>query len=86
MISYESKCEFQVKLNTQRDVQDFTEVVSSCPNFIGVFAGEMELDAKSIMGMFSLNLSNPVTITIKSNDKDHNANEYRNLFYPWEVM
>lgn len=85
MISYESKCEFKVKLSTQKDVQDFTETVAQCPNYIGVFAGDIQLDAKSILGMFTLNLSEPVLITIKSKSKEHNASEYRKNFYPWEV-
>lgn len=63
---------FTIKLETPRDVSDFVTVASSCPSNISITAshGGYKVDAKSIMGIYSLNLSEPILITIDGDEYD----------------
>lgn len=59
-----------VTLSTVNDVKDFVNAASKMPVEIDAIegAGTHKIDAKSIMGMFSLNLSEPVRIEYNSED------------------
>lgn len=61
----------KVSLKTVRDVQDFVHI---CTRFdtvdIDVVSGRFIIDAKSIMGLFSLDLSKPLTVNIHADSAD----------------
>ena len=60
----------KIKLNTIEDVRDFVNVVASTDIDIDLSSGRYIVDGKSIMGIFSLDLLNPVTLTAHSDDCD----------------
>ena len=78
-------CICRVKLIRPMDVSDFVAAASCCPKEIEIIAshGKYDVDARSIMGMFSLNLSEPVTITM--NGETSLINTYSKLFDKWSV-
>ena len=78
-------CICRVKLIRPMDVSNFVAAASSCPKEIEIIAshGKYDVDARSIMGMFSLNLSEPVTITM--NGETSLINTYSKLFDKWSV-
>lgn len=58
----------QVFLNTIEKVKRFVNDVSKFENDFDLAAGKYVIDAKSIMGIFSLDLTKPLTLTIHAND------------------
>lgn len=78
-------CIFNVRLIRPMDVSDFVAAASNCPKEIEIIAshGKYDVDARSIMGMFSLNLSEPITITM-SGEKNL-LNTYSKVFNKWSV-
>lgn len=58
-----------VSLNTIEKVKKFTNIANSFDCEIDVLQGKYIVSGKSIMGVFSLNLTETVTIEIESNDE-----------------
>ena len=54
----------QVKLTSIQDVREFMEIVTRCDFEIDLCSGRYVVDAKSIMGIFSLDLSKPIDLNI----------------------
>ena len=78
-------CICRVKLIRPMDVSNFVAAASCCPKEIEIIAshGKYDVDARSIMGMFSLNLSEPITINMSG---DTNLiNTYSKVFDKWSV-
>ncbi|HHW69745.1 MAG TPA: HPr family phosphocarrier protein [Clostridiales bacterium] len=59
-----------IKLSLAENVKDFVNIVSKYPYEIDLRSGRHVVDAKSILGIFSLDLSKPVTLEIYSDDCD----------------
>ena len=78
-------CICRVKLIRPMDVSNFVAAASSCPKEIEIIAshGKYDVDARSIMGMFSLNLSEPITITMSG--EINLLNTYSKAFNKWSV-
>ncbi len=57
---------FMVKLNTIKDVQAFVAIVSMLDSDFDLISGRYIVDAKSIMGIFSLDLQNPLELKVYS--------------------
>lgn len=53
-----------IRLNTIQDVRNFVNVVSADDEDIDLTSGRYVVDAKSIMGIFSLDLLSPILLTI----------------------
>ena len=51
--------EFFVSLSSIEDVRQFVNAATCCPCEVDVLSGRYVIDAKSIMGLFSLDLSHP---------------------------
>ena len=51
-------------------VKDFVNVVSKYPYEIDLRNGRYVVDAKSILGIFSLDLSQPITVEIYNDNAD----------------
>ncbi len=59
-----------VMLSTINDVKDFVSIVSQFDYEIDLVSGRYAVDAKSIMGIFSLDLSKPIKVNIHSDSPD----------------
>ena len=53
-----------IKLNTIEDVRDFVNIISMSDLDADLSSGRYVVDAKSIMGIFSLDLSKPLTFVV----------------------
>ncbi|MGN1096182.1 MAG: HPr family phosphocarrier protein [Eubacteriales bacterium] len=60
----------KVRLSSIEAVRDFVEVVRKYDSEIDLSSGRYVVDAKSIMGIFSLDLMNPITLTVHSDNCD----------------
>ena len=59
-----------IKLSTIEDVQNFVEIVNRFDEDISLSSGRYIVDAKSIMGIFSLDLRMPICLEIDSDECD----------------
>ena len=59
-----------IRLSTIADVQNFVSIVAKSEIDIDLISGRYVVDAKSIMGIFSLNLLEPIQLTAHSDDTD----------------
>ena len=59
--------ETRIKLNVS-DVSDFVKAATECDFDIDLNYSRILIDAKSILGIFSLDLSKPLTVEIYSDD------------------
>jgi len=62
--------EFKVRLQSITDVKNFVTAASLRNCDVDVISGRYLVDAKSIMGLFSLDLSNPVSVKIHGDDEE----------------
>ena len=53
----------KIRLSTIADVRNFVNLVAAYDGEIDLISGRYVVDAKSIMGIFSLDLMNPITLT-----------------------
>ena len=58
----------KININTINDVKNFVSIVSRCDYDVDIVSGRYAIDAKSIMGIFSLDLSKELTLNIHSDD------------------
>ena len=61
---------FFIKLSTIEDIRKFVEIVTRQDYDIDLSSGRYVVDAKSIMGIFSLDLMNPIELTAHGDDAD----------------
>ena len=57
-----------IRLSLVENVNKFVNIVSQYPFEMDLRAGRHVVDAKSILGIFSLDLSRPITLEIYSED------------------
>lgn len=60
--------EVSILLNTINDVKTFVNTVCKYDFDVDLISGRYAIDAKSIMGIFSLDLSKPLKMQIHSDD------------------
>ena len=53
-----------IRINTIEDVKNFVTTVTKCNYEVDIVSGRYAIDAKSIMGIFSLDLSKPIDLNI----------------------
>ena len=58
---------FDIVLRDIADIQSFANLVNDYPFTISLRQGRAVTDAKSILGIYSLDLSKPVTVEVYSN-------------------
>ncbi|WP_410511775.1 HPr family phosphocarrier protein [Paenibacillus sp. BR2-3] len=61
---------FTIKLSSVKDVKDFVNMVKLFDFDIDLFSDRYVIDAKSIMGIFSVDLSQPLTLRVHSDAAD----------------
>ena len=57
-----------IKLSSIEDVRNFVNIVSKYSMDIDLMSGRYVVDAKSIMGIFSLDLLKPIKLTAHAED------------------
>ena len=59
-----------IKLGYAEEVKTFVNTVNRYPYDVDLRSGRHVVDAKSILGIFSLDLSKPITMDVYSDDCD----------------
>ena len=63
----------QISLNSIDKVKRFVSTISKFDNDFDLVSGRYVIDAKSIMGIFSLDLSKPIDLTIHADGAELDA-------------
>ena len=58
----------KISLEMAQKVKEFVSITQDCPYEILLKSGKYVVDAKSILGIFSLDLSQPLSVEIYSDD------------------
>lgn len=67
---WESMKTFQIQLASIGDVKEFVNCSCQQPFDIDIVSGRYIIDAKSIMGIFSIDLSKPIRVEVHGTDDD----------------
>lgn len=62
--------DFTIVLSSINDVKNFVNLVTKYDYEIDLTSGRYVVDAKSIMGIFSLDLTKPIKVEVHSDDCD----------------
>ena len=73
---------FNLLLSSINDVKDFVNIVSKYDFDVDLTSGRYVVDAKSIMGIFSLDLSKPIDLNIHVED---NVEEILDALKPYMI-
>lgn len=66
-----------IKLATINDVKTFVNTVSKYDFDVDLISGRYAIDAKSIMGIFSLDITKPIKLDAHTEDADAFINEIK---------
>ncbi len=72
----------QISLNSIDKVKSFVNEISKFDNDFDLVSGRYVIDAKSIMGIFSLDLSKPINLNIHA---DENMNAILETIKPYVI-
>jgi len=70
---------FNIMLRSINDVKDFVNIVNKYDFDVDLSSGRYVVDAKSIMGIFSLDLSKPIMVEVHSDDCETFFNEVKSF-------
>ena len=62
--------EVKIRLQQTDQVKKLVDFLTPCPYEVNLVSGRYTIDAKSLLGIYSLDLSNPLTLVIYSDDCD----------------
>ena len=62
--------QFRILIPSVAAVRNFVNAATLCPVDIDVTSGRYTVDAKSIMGLFSLDLERPINVTVYGTAED----------------
>ena len=62
--------DFEVKLNSICDVKEFVNHANKCSFEVDLISGKYAVDGKSIMGIFSLDLSKNLVMRVNSENEE----------------
>ncbi len=68
---------FNIMLKSINDVKDFVNIVNKYDFDVDLTSGRYIVDAKSIMGIFSLDLSKPIKVEAHADDVEDFIKEVR---------
>ena len=77
-------CKIKIRLNDIEEIRTFFKNVSRFEDDVDVISGRYIIDAKSLLGVMSLDLSNPVYVTLNSDDELLNST-FRAIMRQYEV-
>ena len=69
----------KIRLSTIADVRDFVNIVNRTDADIDLISGRYIVDAKSIMGIFSLDLMQPIELSAHTDNEEIVAELLKNL-------
>ena len=69
----------KIRINTIEDVKHFVAIVTGVDYDVDIVSGRYAIDAKSIMGIFSLDLSKDLGLRIHSDDCGEFLDEIKNF-------
>ena len=72
----------QISLNSIEKVKSFVNDISKYDNDFDLVSGRYVIDAKSIMGIFSLDLSKPIVLNVHA---DENLEEIMTMLSPYII-
>ncbi|KNY28471.1 HPr family phosphocarrier protein [Pseudobacteroides cellulosolvens] len=70
---------FNIILKSINDVKDFVNIVNRYDFDVDLTSGRYVVDAKSIMGIFSLDLGKPIKVDVHSDDCEKFCEEVKNF-------
>ena len=70
---------FNIMLKSINDVKDFVNVVNKYDFDVDLTSGRYVVDAKSIMGIFSLDLSRPIRVEVHEDECGDFCDEIKNF-------
>lgn len=70
---------FNISINTIDKVKRFVNLTNRCEADVDIISGRLLVDAKSIMGIFSMDLTRPMTLRIHESNTEK-LEEYKKLF------
>ena len=71
-----------IRLSTIADVRDFVNAVAAFDGEVDLSSGRYVVDGKSIMGIFSLDLSKPISLNIHA---DGNLSAIMDVLKPYII-
>ena len=60
--------QFKIKLNSPDDVAIFSKIINQCGFDIDIVSSHTYVDAKSILGLYSINLKEAITLDAHGDD------------------
>lgn len=70
---------FNISINTIDKVKRFVNLTNQCEADTDIISGRLLIDAKSIMGIFSMDLTRPILLKIHESDPKK-LQEYKKMF------
>jgi phosphotransferase system HPr-like phosphotransfer protein len=70
---------FSIMLKSSNDVKDFVNIVNKYNFDVDLASGRYVVDAKSIMGIFSLDLSKPIRVEVHTEDCANFCDDIKNF-------
>jgi len=70
---------FNILLRSINDVKDFVNIVNKYDFDVDLTSGRYVVDAKSIMGIFSLDLSKPIKVDVHTEDCEKFCEDIKNF-------
>ncbi|NLW03342.1 MAG: HPr family phosphocarrier protein [Clostridiaceae bacterium] len=70
---------YNILLKSINDVKDFVNIVNKYDFDVDLTSGRYIVDAKSIMGIFSLDLSKPIKMEVHDENPDAFISEIKNF-------
>ena len=61
---------FKILLDTSNKIKRYFEIINTFDYDIDIYKGHNAIDGRSSIGMFTLNLSEPIIVQIHTNDKN----------------
>ena len=70
---------FNISINTIDKVKRFVNLTNQCEADVDIISGRLLVDAKSIMGIFSMDLTRPMTLRVHESNIEK-LEEYKKMF------
>lgn len=70
---------FDISLKSIDNVKDFVNIVNKYDFDVDLVSGRYVIDAKSIMGIFSLDLSKPIKVEVHADDPGKFMDEIKGM-------
>lgn len=64
-----------IKLDSVEKVKDFVNNIEKCEGEVDLISGRREVDGKSLLGVFSLDLRRPIEVRIQQDDQSGQLEE-----------